>query len=210
MTFQAERNSGRNIKMLNEIPVAVRKQMEELERIDARDRTDGTPRMKRLRQIPPEVGKFIAILAAMAPKGRWIEIGTSAGYSTLWLALACRTKSHQITTYEILEEKAQLARRTFAAADVNDVVELVQRDALDHLRNGNEIAFCFLDAEKEVYAQCYEAVVPLMVSGGIIVADNAINHRATLQPMLDRALSDDRVDALIVPIGKGELVCRRK
>jgi NTP pyrophosphatase (non-canonical NTP hydrolase) len=44
----------------------------------------------------------------------------------------------------------------------------------------------------------------------LLVADNAINHRETLQPMLDRALADERVDALIVPIGKGELICRKR
>ena len=48
-----------------------------------------------------------------------------------------------------------------------------------------------------------------MIEGGILVADNAINHYKTLKPMLDKALVDERVDALIVPIGKGELVCRR-
>ena len=184
--------------------------MAELERIDSRDRTDGTPRMKRLRQIPPEVGKFIAILAAAAPAGRWIEIGTSAGYSTLWLALACRAVGRKITTYEILGEKAALARQTFAAAGVSEVVEFVHGDALDHLPGRNDITFCFLDAEKEIYDRCYEALVPGMVRGGILVADNAINHQATLRPMLDRALRDERVDALIVPIGKGALVCRRK
>ena len=62
----------------------------------------------------------------------------------------------------------------------------------------------------EDLAECYEAVVPNMVPGGILVADNAINHREVLRAMLDRALSDDRVDSLIVPIGKGELVCRKK
>jgi len=49
-----------------------------------------------------------------------------------------------------------------------------------------------------------------MVAGGLLIADNAINHRAILQPMLDRALEDERVDALIVPIGNGELICRRR
>jgi len=48
-----------------------------------------------------------------------------------------------------------------------------------------------------------------MVSGGIFIADNAINHETTLRPMLDRALQDTRVDAMIVPIGKGELICRK-
>lgn len=196
--------------MFHDIPKAVLTRMRELEELDARDRTDGTPRMKRLRQIPPEVGKFIAILAAAAPPGRWLEIGTSAGYSTLWLALACRAIGRKMTTYEILDEKAKLARRTFEVAGVSEVVQLVHGDALEHLPDCKDIAFCFLDAEKEIYGQCYEALVPRMVPGGILVADNAINHQATLRPMLDRALQDETVAALIVPIGKGELVCRKR
>lgn len=195
--------------MFHDIPQPVLARMHELEQIDSRDRADGTPRLKRLRQIPPETGKFIALLAAAAPAGRWIEIGTSAGYSTLWLALACRAAGTNITTYEILEEKAALARQTFAAAGVGDVVELVHGDALEHLPESNDVAFCFLDAEKEIYHLCYDALVPAMVQGGILIADNAINHEATLRPMLDFALQDERVDALVVPIGKGELVCRR-
>jgi caffeoyl-CoA O-methyltransferase len=196
--------------MFHDIPQAMSIRMRELEQIDSSDRADATPRMKRLRQIPSEVGKFIAILLASAPAGRCIEIGTSAGYSTLWLALACRAAGRKITTYEILDEKAELARQTFNAAGVGDVVELVHGDALDHLPGCKDVAFCFLDAEKEIYDRCYDALVPGMVQGGLLVADNAINYQATLRPMLDRALQDARVDALIVPIGKGELVCRRK
>ena len=196
--------------MFHNIPQTMLARMRELEQIDSGDRTDGTPRMKRLPQIPYEVGKFIALLAATAPAGHWIEVGTSGGYSTLWLALACRAVGRKITTYEILDEKAELARQTFNAASVRDVVQLVHGDALDYLPGCNDIAFCFLDAEKEIYGRCYEALVPGMVQGGILVADNAINHQATLRPMLDRALQDERVDALIVPIGKGELVCRRR
>jgi caffeoyl-CoA O-methyltransferase len=52
--------------------------------------------------------------------------------------------------------------------------------------------------------------VPRLVPGGILVADNAINHHKTLQPMLDSTLADPRVDALIVPIDTGELVCRKR
>ena len=48
-----------------------------------------------------------------------------------------------------------------------------------------------------------------MVQGGILAADNAINHYEILKPMLDKALNDDRVDALVVPIGKGVLLCRK-
>lgn len=196
--------------MFQNIPQTILMRMRELEQMDSRDRADGTPRMKRLRQISPEVGRFIALLAAAAPNGRCLEIGTSAGYSTLWLALAGRATGRRITTFEILEEKVKLARLTLDVAGVTDTVELIHGDVLEHLPNCQNIAFCFLDGEKEIYGDCYEAIVPRMVPGGILVADNAINHQATLQPVLDRALSDERVDALVVPIGKGELVCRTR
>ena len=195
--------------MFHDIPESVRDRMGILERADTVDRADGTPRMERLRQIPPETGRFISILAASAPAGAMLEVGTSAGYSALWLALACQATNRTLTTFEILPEKANLARETFRAARVEHLIDLVEGDALERLAILTDVAFCFLDAEKEVYADCYEAVVPNLVRGGLLVADNAINHRETLQPMIDRALDDPRVDSLVVPIGKGELVCRK-
>ncbi len=195
--------------MFNDIPKEMLDRMQQLEQMDARDRADGTDRMQRLRQIPPETGKFLALLAAGAPQGNFIEIGTSAGYSTMWLALACRQAGRKLTTFELLEEKAALARETFKLTGIEDVVELVVGDAREHLPAIDGISFCFLDAEKEVYVDCYEAVAAKLVPGGILVADNAISHGKELQPVLDRALNDERVDALIVPIGKGELLCRK-
>ena len=196
--------------MFSDIPECVLGRMRVLEEIDARDRSDGTVRLERLRQIPPETGRFIALLAAAAPAGRYLEIGTSGGYSTLWLAMACRLVGRTITTFEILDSKAELARETFEVSGVGDVVKFVHGDALDYLGECEGVSFCFLDGEKEIYSECYEAVVGNMVSGGILVADNAINHAAALRPMLQRALTDERVDGLVVPIGKGELVCRKK
>ncbi len=195
--------------MFHNIPKAIKKRMNYLEEIDTQDRADGTPRMERLRQIPPETGKFISILAASVPKGEFLEIGTSAGYSTLWITLACRLIGNKVITFEILKEKVKIAEETFKLTGVEDVVELIEGDARDHIPKYKNISFCFLDAEKEVYDECYDLIIPNMVKGGILVADNAINHYETLKPMLDKALADERVDALVVPIGKGELVCRK-
>ena len=196
--------------MFNDIPASVLLTMQELEHIDRQDRVDGTARLQRLRQIPPETGRFICLLAASSPEGSLIEIGTSAGYSTLWLALACRERGRTVTTFEIMTSKSQLAQNTFAAAGVDDVVNLVQDDFLTYVDRLGDIGFCFLDAEKEVYQACYEAVIPRLVPGGLLVADNAITHQDALAPMLRAALEDPRVDAVVVPIGKGELVCRKK
>lgn len=195
--------------MFHDIPAEIAGRMGVLEDMDARDRLDGTPRLERLRQIPPETGRFLAILAAGAPPGRMVEIGTSAGYSTLWLALACRPQQRTITTFETSPAKIALARETFTVTGLRDIVEFVEGDALKHLPGLRDIAFCFLDAEKELYASCYEAVVPNLVPGGLLVADNSFNHRTTLQPMIDRAFADPRVDVVDVPIGMGDLVCRR-
>ena len=195
--------------MFHSIGEPILDRMQYLERIDAKDREDGTPRLKRLRQITPDTGKFLALLAAGVPEGEILEIGTSAGYSTLWLSIACKMSGRSMTTFELLPEKAKLARETFQVTQLEGVVRLVEGDAREHLSRYQNIAFCFLDAEKEVYGECYEAAIPNLVKGGLLVADNAIDFRETLQPMLDRALIDERVDALIVPIGKGELVCRK-
>ena len=195
--------------MFHNIPDVIKNRMAYLEKLDNQDRLDGTHRMKRLRQIPPETGKFISLLAASAPKGEFLEIGTSAGYSTLWIALACQLKGNKLITFEILEEKAKLARETIELTKLQDIIELVEGDARDYINKYKKISFCFLDAEKEIYEECYDLIIPNMLKGGIFVADNAINHYEILKSMLDKALADERVDALIVPIGKGELVCRK-
>jgi predicted O-methyltransferase YrrM len=196
--------------MFESISPAMLARMQELEAIDLRDRTDGTPHAKRLRQVPPETGRFIALLAASAPDGPCLEIGTSAGYSTLWLALAARATNRRVTTFEIDPAKVELARLTFAAAGVADLIDLVHGDALAHLAEYSDIGFCFLDAEKDIYDPCFDLVVPRMATGAILVADNAISHEAALRPMLDRALRDPRLDSVLVPIGSGDLICRKK
>jgi predicted O-methyltransferase YrrM len=196
--------------MFNNIPSNITAIMRDLERRDAQDRDDGTPHLERLRQITPDTGRFIALWAASSPPGAMVEIGTSAGYSALWLAQACHLTGRTLTTFEILPEKVRLARDTFARAGVTDVVTLVDSDFLSHVDDFDEIGFCFLDAEKDVYKSCYDAVVPKLVPGGILVADNATSHFDDLEPILEFALNDERVDSMIASVGKGELVCRRR
>jgi caffeoyl-CoA O-methyltransferase len=195
--------------MFHNIPEPILKCMHELEAQDAADREDGTPRGQRLRQIPPVTGKFLALLCASAPKGGVLEVGTSGGYSSLWLSLACRERGDRLATFEILEEKIARANETFEAAEVSEQIQLIHGDAREVIAGYKDVAFCFLDAEKDVYMDVYEKVVPNLVPGGVLAADNAINHAESLADFLIRAESDARVDALVVPIGKGILVCRK-
>ena len=195
--------------MFHDIPEAMRKRMRYLEERDYKDRRDGTTHLKRLRQIPPETGRFISLITSLAPEGKLIELGTSAGYSSMWISLACKTRGDVLTTFEVLEEKQQLAEETFKLTGVTSLVKLVKGDARKFLIDYKEIAFCFLDAEKELYREFYDLVVPRMVTGGILLADNAISHQEALQPMLNYVGQDIRVDSMIIPIGKGVLMCRK-
>lgn len=195
--------------MFNDIPDRVLERMKYLEELDAKHRREEIEGFKRLRQVPPQTGRFLALLCAGAPDGACIEIGTSGGYSGMWLALACRTTGKKLTTFEMADAKIEIASETFRSAGVDDIVEIVAGDAREHLERYKEIGFCFLDAEKDAYDECYELVVPNMVSGGLLVADNVISHEDILKPWVDKILADERVDALVVPIERGELVVRK-
>ncbi|MBN1803327.1 MAG: class I SAM-dependent methyltransferase [Candidatus Lokiarchaeota archaeon] len=195
--------------MFEKIPSEIIDRMKELEEIDQIDRINGTPVLKRLRQIPSETGKFLAIQAALAPEGKFIEIGTSAGYSSLWIGLACLERGNSLITFELLEEKIEIAVQTFQKTNMEKIINLVHGDARKFLPEHNNISFCFLDAEKEVYYDLYDMIVPKLVKGGILIADNAISHEKALRPTIQKAFQDIRIDAVVVPIGTGELLCRK-
>jgi len=195
--------------MFHNIPEPILKRMRELEAQDAIDRKDGTPRSRRLRQIPPVTGKFLALLCASAPRGGVLEVGTSGGYSSLWLSLACKERGDHLTTFEILEEKVNRAYETFEAAGVSGQIQLIHGDARDVISGYADVAFCFLDAERDIYIDVYEKVINNVVPGGILAVDNVISHADELADFVSHAENDPRVDALVVPIGKGILVCRK-
>lgn len=196
--------------LFTDIPKAMLDRMAYLEERDARDRTDGTDKLERLRQVPPETGMLLTILAARAPAGPMLEIGTSGGYSALWLSLAAKQRGDKLATFELLPEKADLARGTFEKAQVWDQVNLVRGDARGHLEDYKEIAFCFLDAEKEMYAEFYKEIVPRLLPGGMLVADNVISHKEDLAEFVEMARKDKKVDAAVLPVGKGLLVCVKR
>jgi caffeoyl-CoA O-methyltransferase len=184
--------------------------MARLEMRDAGERERGVARSERLRQISPEVGRFLHTLV-LATKPRVIlEIGTSGGYSTIWLATAARVIGGHVTTLEIDPVKAGLAEENLRDAGLADVVNDRLGDAFAYLRDlDTRVDFIFLDAEKEDYLGFYELIVPLMNPGAVLVADNLTSHELDLAEFRERALSDERLSAVIVPIGRGELLAVR-
>jgi len=167
-------------------------------------------RSERLRQVTPEVGRFLHTLVLASRPATVLEIGSSGGYSTLWLASAARVVGSLVTTLEIDPVKVILAKKSLVDAGLGDVAQIVEGDAFAYLRSrSDEVGFCFLDAEKEDYGAFFDAVVPLLAPGGVLVADNILSHEEELAPFTARVLADERMSAVAVPIGRGELLAVR-
>ena len=192
------------------IPEAVRTVMAELEARNAADGVDGTPQAARLRAISPEVGQFLLTLAVSIRATRIVEVGTSGGYSTLWLAVAASLTGGRVTTLEIDAAKAARARSAFARAGVDALIELREGDALAGLAELDGPAdLVFIDAEKRDYVTYLDLALRILRPGGMLIADNLISHAGELVEFRAGALADPRLTGLVVPIGSGELVAVR-
>lgn len=192
------------------IPQPVMTAMASLEARDAADRVDGTPRTARLRAIAPEVGLFLLTVAQSAGSRTIVEIGTSAGYSTLWLAVAAQQTDGRVITFEIDPAKIELAGATFADAEVEDRVEMRAIDGAVGLAAMTASAdLVFLDAEKEDYLRLLEPAIEALRPGGLLIADNLTSHEADLAVFRETALADPRLGGLVVPIARGELLAVR-
>lgn len=179
-----------------------------LEAEDARERKEGKDRRERLRQIAPEVGPFLHTLVLATTPQRILEIGTSGGYSTIWLATAARVISASVTTLEIDPAKVRRAEANLREAGVDDVATIVEGDAFAYLEGGpDRFQFAFLDAEKEDYDRFLDPVIDLLPAGGLLVADNLTSHAEELAGFRARAESHPRLaSTVVVPIGRGELL----
>jgi predicted O-methyltransferase YrrM len=185
--------------------------MRHLEALDAEQRRQGLPAAERYCLVPPQSGRFLALLASMAPPGRAVEIGSSVGYSAIWLWLGRRGRG-PLETYEQADWKIALAQETFRLTGLSDEVDLICGDARQTLprRDRPDVAFAFLDAWHGDYVAYYETLVSLMLPGGVITADNVDSHRHELEEFLEHVERDPRVDSVVVPIGKGILFARKK
>jgi predicted O-methyltransferase YrrM len=188
--------------VFHEIAANMRQVMSELEEQNERNQ-------RALRSVSEDVGRMLALLAMSAPQGAFLELGSSAGYSSLWLSLAARARGVTLTTVELDDKKAALARENISRAGAAAFVEAVHGDALDYATRFDEIAFCFSDLQPpEHNAKVYEKLVPHLVPGGLLVIDNVTSPRLQTE-LLKRAENDPRVDCVLLPFPKGDLICRR-
>ena len=178
--------------------------------------------------VTGDTGKFLSILVSAMKCNRILEIGTSVGYSTLWMALALvqnqellNSPNRSIMTIENNSSKIKRAVKNFEEAGVKELIEIVEGNALNILtklsttnetetNTGNNLFdFVFLDADKEGLVSYFDLVLPLVRKGGVIVTDNILSpkdYRSSMIDYVNHVRSKQDIQSVTVPIGYGEEV----
>jgi len=149
--------------------------------------------------VPPEDGRVLRLLTEVAGAKHVVEIGTSNGYSGIWMCLALRKTGGKLTTFEINEPRAALARENFKRAGVEKMVTIVMGDAHETVTKLKEpIDVLFIDADKAGYGDYLKKLLPLVRPGGVILAHNAVSLAGQMKDYLDAVTTDPKLDTLFL------------
>ncbi len=133
-------------------------------------------------------GRVLRQLTEAVGAKRVVEIGTSSGYSTIWLALGVRASGGKVFTHEIDPEKIKIARANFKKAGVDDLITIIEGDAHETIKQHKEpIDVVFLDAEKKGYLDYLQKLLPLVRPGGLILGHDM--HRPMPDPRYIEAVT---------------------
>ena len=133
-------------------------------------------------------GRVLRQLTEAVGAKRVVEVGTSSGYSTIWLALGVRAVGGKVFTHEIDPEKIKMARENFKKAGVEDLITIIEGDAHETVKQHTEpIDVVFLDAEKKGYVDYLRKLLPLVRPGGLILGHDM--HRPMPDPRYIEAVT---------------------
>ena len=159
--------------------------------------------------ITADTGIFFSVLLKAIKARRILEVGTSAGFSTLWFADAMgKDHSTRVITIEMNPQKVERALKNFKEAGVDKIIEIKQGIALDLLHKlKGKFDFVFLDADKENIIRYFDIVLPMVRIGGIIAADNMLypgHFRPAMRKYARHVHTKPNIQSVTVPIGMGE------
>lgn len=186
--------------------------LDELETLGIDHDAGETTRERRMLNITRDTGEFLTVLLHALRPARILEVGTSNGYSTLWLAAAARGFGGHVTTVEASADKVALAAANFARAGLTGIIDLVDGDARAALAEeaAHSAAFIFLDADRSQYVELWPHIDRVLSPGGMLVIDNACSHADEVAPLSALIDADPTYASSLVPIGKGELVAVKR
>jgi predicted O-methyltransferase YrrM len=160
-------------------------------------------RLARFRNLEPETAEMLALLVRATRPERLLELGTSNGYSTLWLADAARTVGARLVSVERAPERVALARENLRGAGLE--AELLVADAGRVLRDSaaGEWEFVFLDAERSEYSGYWQHLLRALAPAGVLAIDNVLSHADELVALSAMIESEATVTTAVIPIGAG-------
>jgi predicted O-methyltransferase YrrM len=168
-------------------------------------------RPRRMLNITRDTGEFLSVLVMAMNAQCVLEIGTSNGYSTLWLARGAKAINGHVTTVELSEFKLALAAKNFERSGLDSYITQANGEAGALLRKCPESSFdlVFLDSERSEYLGWWPDIRRVLRKGGILVVDNATSHSAELVPFTAQVSADHDFTTCTVPVGNGEFLATR-
>lgn len=164
-----------------------------------------TDRLDRFRNVEPETAELLGVLIRATEARRILELGTSNGYSTIWLADAAESTGGRVVSVDIDAGRTELARANLAAAGLSDRVELRTEDAGATLAGAPDAAweFVFLDAERPAYPSYLADLLRALAPRGVLAVDNVISHAHELTEFTALIEREPRLTQTVVPVGAG-------
>lgn len=163
--------------------------------------------------VSHQTGNFINMLIKLMGAKNVLELGTSNGYSGLWIADAVKEIGGHYTTLEFWEKRQCLAREYFEYCGLSDVATFKIGQAYDIIMSDlqeERYDLVFIDANKQEYIKFFEAVHPLLKKGGVILADNITSHAKKVQPFVDAISSHNEYQVQILDLPDGLLMAYKK
>ena len=183
---------------------ALAKLLTELETSGREHDAGQAERSRRMLNLEPDTAQLLSILVQSGRKTRGLEIGTSSGYSTLWLADAVRQTGGSLTSIDISAEKHALADANLKRAGLREYVTLLTGDAADVLTGLTDAYdFVFLDADRRQYPDLLPLLLPRLLPGALLLADNVHSHPDEIAGYLHAVAAHPDFVSMVVSVGKG-------
>ena len=168
-------------------------------------------RKRRRRNLEPDSARLLHLLVLATGAGRVLELGSSNGYSTIWLAAAVAANDGTMVSVDLDEGRLAEARENVARAGFGETVDLRLDDARASLSASEPASWdmVFLDAERPDYPAYWSDLVRVLPPGGLLAVDNVISHADEVADFRTLVSADRRVTEALVPTGAGLLLVTR-
>jgi predicted O-methyltransferase YrrM len=162
-------------------------------------------RLERFRNVEPPTAELLGVLIRATGARRILELGTSNGYSTIWLADAAEATGGRVVSVDLDAARTELARSNLATAGLVEHVELRSEDAANVLAGADDGAwqFVFLDAERPAYPAYLGDLLRTLAPGGVLAIDNVISHEHELGEFTRLIEAEPALTQTVVPVGAG-------